>query len=506
MRTEASAVLSAPSALSLLLLLILLNLVLQPLTEPDFGWHLRTGLDLLDTGGLPSLDPYSHTMPDWPWVEHAWLADGIVGVLYRHTGGLPVIFFFGAVTACAWLLAANLADCTWHSRLLACCLSLWVALPYLGARTQLLSLLGLSCLLTFLWRTSISVQMIGIPLLFLGWANLHGGFTAGLFLLGLFIPAAAIVKWLVARGILEEASFRPDPSLRLPLAPLALAAVAGLGLTFLNPYGWRLYAEIIESLSDRFMLDRVQEWQPPSLETLAGRNYLLYLSGLAAAAVLWYRRIEPVRWAVWTAFLLLSLRHMRNIPLFLIVSVPLCAELLAAAGERLRAWVGWGGAGVVRSRQAMTLAVGLLVLWLGPEHLVHVLMSGREPARYFQQTSYPIEAIQWIGAHRERLGKRMFNEYGHGGFILWWLPGEKIFIDGRMPAWHIDERRIFEDYLALTSSDPDLSILNKYGVDWMLVKRNSPLDRAMALLPEWPKEYEDKKVTIYRSTVSDRDG
>ena len=56
-------------ALNLLLDLLLgafvLNLVLQPLVEPDLGWHLRAGLDLIAQGWrLPDTDPYSHTMPE----------------------------------------------------------------------------------------------------------------------------------------------------------------------------------------------------------------------------------------------------------------------------------------------------------------------------------------------------------------------------------------------------------------------------------------------------------
>lgn len=44
--------------LDLLLLCFALNLVLQPLVEPDFGWHLRAGLDWLSHGlRLPDTDP-----------------------------------------------------------------------------------------------------------------------------------------------------------------------------------------------------------------------------------------------------------------------------------------------------------------------------------------------------------------------------------------------------------------------------------------------------------------
>src|ERR1044072_3364864 len=86
-------------ALDALLVVFLVNLVLHPLVEPDFGWHLRTGLDLIEHGWrVPPTDPYSHTMPDWPWVEHAWLTDGILGFLYNGVPsgrGLALIALFG---------------------------------------------------------------------------------------------------------------------------------------------------------------------------------------------------------------------------------------------------------------------------------------------------------------------------------------------------------------------------------------------------------------------------
>ncbi|HEX9154670.1 MAG TPA: hypothetical protein VF819_03840 [Nitrospira sp.] len=163
-------------ALNALLFLIGLNFALQPLTEPDFGWHLRAGLDFFKQGWtLPAVDPYSHTMADWVWVEHAWLTDVIIGGIYSLFGGLGVILFFGAITMSAWLLASRLASCGVPFRWLACVLSLWVALPYLGARTQLITLLGLSIVLVFLkrWQAGDRWPQWSIPPLFLLWANLH---------------------------------------------------------------------------------------------------------------------------------------------------------------------------------------------------------------------------------------------------------------------------------------------------------------------------------------------
>jgi len=484
-----------------LLLLIILNFTLQPLTEPDFGWHLRTGLDLLQHGGsLPALDPYSHTMPDWPWVEHAWLTDLIIGASYQLFGALGVILFFGVVTAGAWLVASLSVPCSRTYRLLACSLSLWVALPFLGARTQMVTLLGLAVLLVVLERSRNGEGRVLwlIPPLFLLWANLHGGFTAGLFLLGLVVACSATLKGVLLWAPGFAARLEEAPLSWLAIGRLTLAAGIAALVTLVNPYGWRLYGEIIDSLSNQFMLESLQEWQPPSLATLAGRSYACYLAGLGVAMAAWYRRIEPVRWAGWIVFLLLSLRHMRNIPFFLLVSLPLCAELLAGGLGRLTARFGLDSIHASRCLLAVTFAGGLFMVWLGSDHLQRVAQSGLQPAEYFKGTSYPIEAVQWVREHRGRVGHRLYNDYAYGGFLLWWLPEEKIFIDGRMPAWRSGDRRIFQDYVALSLTDPPgLSVLGAYSVDWAMVRRTSLLDEALAREQTWTREYEDGKVSIY---------
>ena len=251
------------TALNALLLLIVLNFALQPLTEPDFGWHLRTGLDVISQGGkLPAVDPYSHSMPEWRWVEHAWLTDVVIGWLYSHLGGLAVITMFGAITVCAWMIAARLAACAPVYRHLACVLSLWVALPYLGARTQLVTLLGLSLLGLILTRWQAGTARIRwlIPLLFFIWANLHGGFVAGLFLLGLITATSATVRWMSGKGLLPADSLDEPLWSRSDLTQLLVITILAACATLVNPYGWRLHGEIVDSLSNRFMLRHKSRW------------------------------------------------------------------------------------------------------------------------------------------------------------------------------------------------------------------------------------------------------
>jgi hypothetical protein len=150
----------------------------------------------------------------------------------------------------------------------------------------------------------------------------------------------------------------------------------------------------------------------------------------------------------------------------------------------------------------VTVAVGAGIVLLGSEHLERVAQSGLEPAKFFETTEYPIEAVRWIQAHRPELGARLYNDYGYGGFLLWWLPDEKIFIDGRMPAWRIGDRWIFYDYMALTSWDPPaLGVLDKYAVDWAMTAVGGTLDRVLDSERVWRVRYADRKVRIYGRTL-----
>ncbi len=487
-----------------MLVAFVLNLTLQPLVEPDLGWHLRAGLDLLAQGWrVPDTDPYSHTMPDWHWVEHAWLTDGLLASIYQAAGpfgGVGVIGFFGAVTALAWWIAAGLAPVHSTYRLVAIVASLWVALPFLGARTQLISLLGVAVVLT-IWNRMQQGQrqwLWALPPLFLLWANLHGGFTAGLFVLTLLLSLSCLMKLCAEWQICQE---RRDEAVLswADLRRCAIAILVSIAITLLNPYGWRLYGEIYESLTDRFMIDTLREWQPVSFQGWAGRAYGLYLLGLTGMMAGWYRRAEPVRWVLLLVMLGLSLLHWRNVTLFLIVSLPLAAELCAAAGESFLRLAPVLKTHATGSRLALAMMAAMALYALGTEHLEHVWQSGLTPEAYFERTEYPIEAVRWIHTHRDETGARLYNDYGHGGFLLWQLPGERIFIDGRMPAWRIKDRWIFHDYVALNRQDsPELTLLDRYGVDWAMIPRGSALAATLETHPAWRTIYADAKVVILR--------
>lgn len=481
--------------------IFLVNLALQTYVEPDFGWHLRTGLDLLRTGALPATDPYSHTMPEWPWVEHAWLTDVILAWCYRGFGPWAVILLFGAVTLAAFLIAGSTARASWTTRLVAIGGALWVARPFLGTRTQVVTLMGLA-ILCWIWvryQRGTHRHLWGLPLLFGLWANLHGGFTAGLFLLALLWGFSVVARAVTDRWP-SVASRLNEPVLTW----VQLRHVAAVGLlaglvTLVNPYGWRLHEEILLSLQDDLMLATLQEWRPVTFGSGAGVAYGMYLAAVGAAIALGIRRCEPIRWSVLAVVLVASLLHWRNVFVLLLLSVPLAAEALSGTGARLRRVLGGRWRSIRHGVAAAgTAAAAMVLLSLGSDHAQHLVQAGLHPEAYLSTTEYPMEAVQWIKAQPTRPGQRLYNEYGHGGFLLWWLPDTPIFIDGRMPAWRIGARRIFEDYLTVSQqAPPGLAVFDMYGVDWAMVGADSPLGVRLERESQWHVVYRDGKVAIF---------
>src|SRR5574340_1247238 len=92
---------------------------------------------------------------------------------------------------------------------------------------------------------------------------------------GLALAAGNVVELRVQGPVWHEAPVRP----RIDVVPGCVARILvgclvdrgfALGIaaavTCLNPYGWRLYVEIYESLTDRFMIETPRAWQPVSFQ------------------------------------------------------------------------------------------------------------------------------------------------------------------------------------------------------------------------------------------------
>ncbi len=228
-----------------------------PLADPDIGWHIRTGEQILITHTLPRTDPYSSTMHGQPWFAWEWLYDLVLGILHRLCGLNGVVWLCAVVVASSFtILLAQLVK-RGTGLLLAIVLMLLAecaATIHLFARPHVVS-----WLFVLLWFIALERWEQGgaprwllwfFPVSMLLWVNLHGAWIFGLVLLAIYLLAAAVESW---RSRDEFAALTAAQRAR----KMAWCWIGSAIATFVNPFGWRLHSHIYSYLADRYLMSRI---------------------------------------------------------------------------------------------------------------------------------------------------------------------------------------------------------------------------------------------------------
>jgi hypothetical protein len=299
---------------ALTLLVAALMLCFDGTRDGDLYLQLASGR-YLAAHGLASVDPFNTIAHGEPWLNQQWLCELLVFQLTRLVGvtGLTVVY--------AGLLAAPLALLLWLCRrkglgmmvalAILYCPGLWVIVHPRAAGFSLLAFSLLVCIIALAWmrgepggrsarlRWAIPAALATFAL----WANLHGGFLAGLLLIA-----------VVAAGLAFERGIGgPDAIDGRRVALLAATGVLAACTVFLaTPLGDGLYSYMASFSNSEISLVS-SEWRPAFQSPFA----IAYLA-IAGAFLLWLlaKRPGPRTAAlalVALAFFALALAALRNI-------------------------------------------------------------------------------------------------------------------------------------------------------------------------------------------------
>jgi len=164
-------------------MLVIFTGAAQPITDPDFWWHLKTGQYIVETRSIPHTDIFSTLRFGSEWVTHEWLSEVFIYGVFRTLGygGLIVVFSI-VITAAFWIAYQRCRQLAGHPYVAGFALLLGAAatMPTWGVRPQMFSLLFASIFIIFLDRYSRRETMPSIlwlaPLMIL-WVHLNAGFA-----------------------------------------------------------------------------------------------------------------------------------------------------------------------------------------------------------------------------------------------------------------------------------------------------------------------------------------
>jgi hypothetical protein len=351
------------------------------------------------------------------------------------------------------------------------------------------------------------------------WVNLHGGWLFGIALLGIY-TCAAFVERVRAR----------DPFAAIRAAhracAMAVACLASAMATLVNPYGWRLHAHIYRYLSDRYLMNLIDEFRSPDFHGWAQRSFaaILALTLVALAGnrfsvnpgKLRLSHLLVVLLAVYAGFY-----SSRNLPvssmLLVLVTGPILWENFASLADQPGAWQ-WlrncaarisqfsdrMGAQEIELRGhlwpvlsvALAFAICLQGGWLGSRQLIHA---------QFDPKKMPVAAVNFL--QKEFTGNQpstepVFSTDAWGGYLIYRMnlgrlhPERKVVVDDRHDLYGSGRIR---QYLILSQAEPGWrSVLESWKIRTALLPTDSTLANLLRELPQdWRIAYEDNVAVVF---------
>ncbi len=436
-------------------------------------WHrLAAGKLFFSVGHVPKSDIFAYTQTKDLWIDHEWGSGVIFYYIFdkfglNGLGYLKILLMFLTFLP-VYLINRQRTEEPGKYRILFYLVFFYAILfgfVYI-IRSQCFTYAFFAWWLYFIELVKNGNRKILwiFPPMAVIWANLHGGFLAGL-------------------GILMLSGF-----------PLT-AAVSGL-VTIINPYGYKYWQYLTEAVTMHRTF--IPEWHPidlsgPFIHLLGFKLFLLMT--VMTLIYLFLRKREEIKWTellILAVTCYLSLKHMRHNVFFIIVSAAYMGEYFFAAIRELtknmpQKFLSGTEFYKDSATYAIILIVGILTL-----HFVPFKVK-------IDETKYPVKSVEFI--KKNKLSGNLLVLFNWGAYALWNLyPECKVAIDSRYeevyPESLVNESARFH-YLGKDWTD----LMNNYKTDLMLIDKSYPVYSELLELDNWKIVYGDRASAVFMPAI-----
>ncbi len=495
--------------LVLALLLIFILAARTPL-DSDMWWHLRAGQETVQSGRPVLVDQLSTTRLGAAWINHSWLSEVGMYLVYAWGGSLAI----GGITALLAVLSMALVYYTLEGpailRAFLLILGSVVAAVVWAPRPQLVSLVLMALVgyLLYLYKWKRLDRLWLLPLVFMLWANLHGGFPLGFMLIGCMV-AGEFLNFLLGN--------RADEALNLKQV-LRLLVWGGISVAALlvNANGVNISLIPFQTVGVKVLQNFVSEWASPDFHQLFQQPFIWLVLMLLAAVGFSGKRLDGTDLLTVSLFTYLSLVARRNYGPFALAALPVLARHLWPA---IQAWVGrepvlgWKrrlglarpestespeGPGQAKAlpviRPGVMKAVNLALVALIAFTAIGKWYVTANPILVdaYLNSSYPVKAIDWIRTNHP--AGPMLNEYNWGGYLTWFLRDYPVFVDGRTDLYGDDV--LGQWITAVQAGKGWQAILDQWKIKLVLIEPGRPLAVELPLAG-WKLLYQDDQAVIF---------
>lgn len=217
------------------------------IADGDLWARLAQGASVWKTGHLIHKDMFAFTPVLPEYIDHEW-GSGLIFYTILKFFGPSALLFLKIITALAAMIIAlfvgRLYSARWQSLLLLaipCAVAIFPGYtPVIRSHAFTYIFFGVTifCLEKIRMGRAWPAQAIMVCTMLI-WCNVHGGFVSGLGVIFVYLVSAFIT--------------------RDNRRPMAIAAMSAIAVTFVNPYGWKLWGYLLPALA--LARKHITEWQ-----------------------------------------------------------------------------------------------------------------------------------------------------------------------------------------------------------------------------------------------------
>jgi hypothetical protein len=469
--------------------LLIALLSLRKVGTYDLGFHLKAGQWIVQHLAYPQKDSFTYTQTNRDYLDSNGLYQIVLYGLFKIFGYSSLTLFNTCIIWAVFIiLCVRLGPTTgapWIAPILLLAAAACMERRFI-VRPEVFSWLYLSLTLWILDQRFAREKsfIFLLPLIQWLWVNSEGLFPLGW---------AAIGAYLLGGWYHNK---RMD-------WPLARHSFLSIVVGFLNPYWAKgllfplvLWARLQDSSPyKQTIAEFFSPWHALKVQNLGFDShfnlFLFFIVALAglAALTLTFRRRNIQDFLLYLIFLFLALKAIRNIPLFMLIALP----ILSASWDSQKASQRWER--LVKPSMAFVLSIFIL-LWclrvLTNAYYINDRRNDRIGLGVDSQV-LPVKAAQFL--QQNGLDGKMLNDLDSGGWLDWQAP-QPTFMDGRL---EVPEDFFYQQVMASFNPGGLIPLLAATDAQLAVLEYNSasPWVDQLNRFSNWRLIYLDECTAIY---------
>lgn len=532
---------------------------LTPVTfQNDTYYSIAIGKHIIETGTIDMQDPFSWH-EDLPYTYPHWAYDVGTYLIYQAgesigIGGFCAIYIATVILAMILgVLIYYIINKTSKNPLIALIMSMiimYLLKDFITARAQLVSYILFALTILFIeqfiktQKKRYAVYLIIIPILL---ANLHVAVWPFYFVL--YLPYIAeyllaitcdakvyywfAIKWnqsklkkISKKGNPEEIGkqqekiahlqlekenagenarkrrkhpykviFKKEPAVKWLIVIMIICIFTG----FLTPIGTTPYTYLVKTMQGN-TTQNISEHQPL---TLINNTAMLIVFIVYILLLIFTDTKATLRdFFMLGGLTLLSFMSRRQTALFAVIGGFIFAKLITALIEK------YDKKGSETVITFMTTILGKILTILIVLLLSTVMYRGKENDHFVNESTYPVEASNYILENIDISNMRLFNEYNYGSYLLY--RGIPVFIDSRADLYAPEfngtknkdgtweGRDIFSDYINVSNiSTYYEDKMEEYDITHVILGKKTKLNMFLSRDDNYKELYSDDSFVVY---------